>query len=408
MRKVVVTGIGIVSPLGRGIPAHIEAVRAGRSGIRAMPEWEKFGLRSLVSGDCPWAPYEKEFDRKDLRFLSPPGILGGAALRDAISDAGLTQEETESERTAIIAGTGAGASIHDAYELGDSIITKGAKKTLPYWVPRAMGSTLTANLSKIFRIHGASYTITSACSTSAHSIAHGLDLIRLGRADRVFAGGAEDVNEISAGAFDAMRALSSARNDRPTTASRPLDRGRDGFVFAGGGGFLVLEAEEVARARGAKARAILSGAGSTSDGYDMVAPSGEGAVRAMRAALEDACITPADLGYINLHGTSTPVGDMKEIEAIITVFGKNPPPFSSTKSMTGHGLGAAGVLEAAISILAIQEGFLPPNINLEDPEPLIEGLPVVTTSRPAEIRHALSNSFGFGGTNASLILSRQE
>lgn len=406
VRKVVVSGYGVVSPFGRGRDAQLAALRAGTSGIVAKPEWEAQGLRSLVAGDCPWEPFTSEFDRKDLRFLSGPGILGGIALRDAIADAGLTDEEVRAEHVAIIAGSGGGCSIQDCYDLGVSIHTKGAKKTLPYWVPRAMGSTITANLSKIFQIHGPSYSITSACSTSAHAIMHGMDLIRWGRADRVFAGGAEDVNVVSAGAFDAMRALSSARNAEPTKASRPLDRGRDGFVFGGGGGFVVLEAEEVAKARGGRVRARVSGAGATSDGYDMVAPSGEGAIRSMREALADAGLSTTDIGYINLHGTSTPLGDTKEIEALMTVFGRNIPPFSSTKSMTGHGLGVAGAHEAIFSILAMEGNFLPPNINLDDPEPLIADLDVVRVSREAKISHVLSNSFGFGGTNASLVLSR--
>lgn len=406
MSGVVVTGMGVVSPFGRGLDAQREALRTGRSGVVAKPEWAESGLRSLVAGDCPVEPYRKEFSKKDLRFLSPAGVLGGVALKDAIADAGLTEEEVQDARTSLFGGTGAGASILDAYELGVSIHEKGAKKTLPYFVPLAMGSSITANLSKIFKIHGASFTITSACTTSAHAILVGLDWIRTGRADVVFAGGAEDVNAISAGAFDAMRALSSGFNDRPEAASRPLDKRRDGFVFAGGGAFVVLEREERARARGARIYARLAGGAATSDGYDMVVPSGEGAVRAMADALRDADFAPADVDYINLHATSTPVGDVKEIEAVVEVFGKEVcPAFSSTKSMTGHGLGAAGAMEAIFSILAVSDGFLPPNVNLDEPEDLVADLPVVREPREAKVRAALTNSFGFGGTNCSLVFA---
>lgn len=405
MKDVAVTGMGLISPLGRGMDEQIQGLRAGRSGIVGRPEWAEQGLRSQVAGNCPWEPYKSEFSRKELRFMSAPAVLAGAAATDAIKDSGLSPEEVGSERTSIFAGTGGGASILDAYELGKSIYGKGAAKTLPYYVPLAMGSMITANLSVIHKMRGASYGITSACTTSLHAIAHGLDHIRLGRSDIVFAGGAEDVNVVSAGSFDAMRALSSAFNHTPEKASRPLDRARDGFVFSGGGGFLILEDAERAKARGARIHAIVAGASSTSDGADMVAPSGEGAGRAMRGALEDAGASTKDVQYINLHGTSTPAGDLREVEAIVDIFGSDPPAFSSTKSMTGHGLGVAGVMEAIFSILAIQENFLPPNINLDDPEPFVEDLPVVREARDADVRGAIANSFGFGGTNCSVFFA---
>ncbi len=302
-------------------------------------------------------------------------------------------------------GTGAGASLPDAIALGDRARARGGSRVGPYQVPLIMGSSLTANLGGIFRIHGQAYSVTSACATSAHAAMIGLDLIRCGRLDRVFVGGAESVNVYSASAFDGMGALSSDYNDDPPRASRPLDRKRDGFVFAGGAGILVLENLDVAKARGASLHAILRGAGATCDGDDMVAPDGIGAEAAMRLALEDAGVTPGQIDYINLHGTSTPVGDMVEIEAIRRVFAPSIPAFSSTKSMTGHGLGAAGALEAIYSILMMRDRFLAPNINLDEPEAAVADLPVVRTATTADPAIVLSNSFGFGGTNCSLILS---
>jgi 3-oxoacyl-[acyl-carrier-protein] synthase-1 len=270
-----------------------------------------------------------------------------------------------------------------------------------------MGSSLTANIGNLFRIHGHSYSVTSACSTSAHAIMIGMDLIRSGRQKRMFVGGAEDINLFSASAFDGMNALSSAFNDQPERASRPLDKDRDGFVFSGGAGILVLEDLALAKARGATIHAVVAGAGATCDGEDMVVPNGLGAQRAMRDAITDADISASDVEYINLHGTSTPVGDLAEIEAIQQVFGKELPPFSSTKSMTGHALGAAGAQEAIFCVLMLRDRFLAPNINLDDPEPVVADQPVVRESRAADVRYALSNSFGFGGTNCSLVLSTE-
>ncbi len=402
---VAVTGFGVLSPLGCGLAENAAALRAGKSGvISRRPEWNDAGLRSQVSGKVETEPLREMFDRKQNRFLCDSALLAAAAMTDAIAHAELSKNEVQDPRTGLVMGTGAGASMPDAVALGERLKARGGAKVGAYQVPLIMGSSLSANLGVIFQIHGHSYCMTSACSTSAHTIMQGLDLIRSGRQDCVFAGGAEDVNIVSASAFDGMGALSSAFNDEPQRASRPLDKGRDGFVFSGGAGILVLERLEKARARGAKVWAIVAGAAATCDGEDMVAPNGRGAQAAMKLALDDASLTGQQIDYVNLHGTSTPVGDSKEIEAIRAVFGAKVPPFSSTKSMTGHGLGAAGALEAIFCILMMHEGFLAPNINLEDPDPVVADLPVVREARRAEIGYALSNSFGFGGTNCTLVL----
>jgi 3-oxoacyl-[acyl-carrier-protein] synthase-1 len=407
-RTVAVTGFGTLSPLGRGAVETTAALLAGRSGIVSMrPAWAEAGLRSQVAGRVEVETLRANFDRKEVRFLCDAAILAAEAMRDAIADAELTTKEIEDPRTGIVLGTGAGASMPDAIALGDRLRARGGAKVGPYQVPLIMGSSLTANLSTIFHIHGHSYSVTSACATSAHAALMGLDLIRSGRQDRVFVGGAEDVNVYSASAFDGMGALSSAFNDEPHRASRPLDRKRDGFVFSGGGAVLVLEALDIARARGAKIRGILRGAGASCDGQDMVAPNGIGAEAAMRLALEDAGVARERIDYINLHGTSTPLGDLVEIQAIRNVFGRSVPPLSSTKSMTGHGLGVAGAQEAIFCLLMLQDGFIAPNINLEDPEPAIADLSIPRTAERKPLQIALSNSFGFGGTNCALVFSRE-
>jgi 3-oxoacyl-[acyl-carrier-protein] synthase-1 len=403
---VAVTGFGVLGPLGRGAEATSAALREGRSGIVSMrPAWADFGLRSQVAGLVDPAPYRDAFDRRQLRFMGDAAVLAATAMRDAIADAGLSESEVGSPRTGLVVGTGAGASLPDAVALGERAKARGGSRVGPFQVPLIMGSSLSANLGGIFRIHGQAYSVTSACATSAHAALIGLDLIRSGRLDRVLVGGAESVDVFSASCFDGMGALSSARNDDPPRASRPLSRDRDGFVFASGAGILVLENLAVATARGATPRAILRGAGASCDGDDMVAPNGFGAEAAMRLALDDAGLAPADVDYVNLHGTSTPVGDMVEVEAIRRVFAPRVPAFSSTKSMTGHGLGAAGALEAIYSILMMRDRFLAPNINLDDPEPAVADLPVVRTATAAEPTVVLSNSFGFGGTNCALVLS---
>jgi len=406
---VAITGFGLVSPLGRGPQANSTALQAGTSGIVSRrPHWADCGLRSQVSGRIDPEPLRQLFDRKQARFLCDAALLGCTAMRDAIELSGLADQQVRDPRTGVILGTGSGSSVMDTVALSDRMKKRGGAKVGAYQVPLIMGSSVTANAGVIVGIRGHSYGVTSACSTSAHALMLGLDLIRSGRQDRVFAGGAEDVNILSAAAFDGANALSSAFNDQPERASRPLDVDRDGFVFSGGAGVVVLEKLDLALARGAKIWAILEGAAASSDGEDMVAPNGVGAVAAMELALQDANVDRQRIDYINLHGTSTPVGDIKEIEAIRSVFGARVPPFSSTKSMTGHGLGAAGALEAIFCILMMNDNFLAPNINLDNPEPAVADLPVVRQTRPAELAWTMSNSFGFGGTNCSLILSHPD
>ena len=407
-RTVAVTGVGILSPLGRGTAETSAALVAGRSGIVSMrPEWADVGLRSQVAGLVDAEPLRAHYDRKQARFLCNAAVLAAEGMKDAIADAGLESREIEDPRTGIILGTGAGASLADSVALGDRFRARGGSKVGPYQVPLIMGSSLTANLGTMFHIRGQSYSVTSACTTSAHAALIGLDLIRSGRQDRVFVGGAEDVNPYSASAFDGMGALSSAYNDEPHLASRPLDKRRDGFVFGSGAAVLVLEELGLARARGARIRGIFRGAGATGDGQDMVVPSGFGAQASMEQALEDAGVAPEGVDYINLHGTSTPTGDLVEVEAIRRVFGSRVPVLSSTKSMTGHGLGAAGAQEAVFCLLMMQEGFVAPSINLEDPEPAIADLHVPRTVERRAIQTILSNSLGFGGTNCSLVFSRE-
>ena len=403
--KVAVTGFAVNSALGNGLEANLEALQQGRSGIVSIrDQWEAHQFRSLVAGNVSVAGLKDSFDRKQLRFMPEAALLAAAATKDAIQHAGLTDAEVQSSDTGIILGTGAGASSPDVIGMCDRLRKRGAAKLGAYHTPIIMGSSLTANLGSIFKIHGHSYSVTSACATSAHAIMLGLDTIRSGRQKRIIVGGSEDINVYNAGSFDGMNALSSAFNQTPEKASRPLDRDRDGFVFSGGAGILILEDMETAKARGAEIHAIVAGAGATCDGAEMVVPSGVGAERSMVAALADAEVAPVDIDYINLHGTSTPIGDVVELEAVKHVFGSQVPPFSSTKSMTGHALGAAGSQEAIFCILMMQEKFLAPNINLGQPDPAIGELPIVRQPQSATIQYALSNSFGFGGTNCSLVI----
>jgi 3-oxoacyl-[acyl-carrier-protein] synthase-1 len=407
--QVAVTGFGLISSLGRGAEKNLAALQAGRSGIVSRrPEWADQKMRSQISGNVEVQSLRSLFDHKQNRFLSDGALLGAVAMLDAIEHAGLSKDQVEDPRSGIVMGTGSGSSIPDAIALGERLAKRGGAKVGAYQVPLIMGSSLTANLGSIFHIHGHSYSVTSACATSAHALMVGLDLIRSGRQDRVFAGGAEDINIFSASAFDGMNALSSAYNDEPARASRPLDKGRDGFVFSGGSAVLVLENLQTAQSRGARIWAVLQGAAASCDGDDMVAPNQIGAEAAMKLALQDADIAPQKIDYINLHGTSTPVGDLAEVKAILSIFGSQVPPFSSTKSMTGHGLGAAGAQEAIFCILMMQQGLLAPNINLEDPEPLVADLPVVRVAEQKQLTWTLSNSFGFGGTNCSVILSHPD
>ena len=407
--QVAVTGIGINSALGTGINENVRALQTGKSGIVSIRElWEPHRFKSLVAGDIRVTGLKERFDRKQLRFMCEAALLAAASAQDAIADAQLTPEEVQSPLTGLIMGTGAGASITDVLFMCDRLRERGAAKVGAYHTPIIMGSSLTANLGSVFQIHGHSYSVTSACATSAHAIMLGLDTIRSGRQKRVIVGGSEDVNIYSAGSFDGMNALSSAFNDCPERASRPLDSARDGFIFSGGAGIVILEELETALARNAPIHAIIAGAAASCDGDEMVAPNGRGAEQSMRAAIADAQLNCSDIDYINLHGTSTPLGDRVEMEAVKRVFDSQLPPFSSTKSMTGHALGAAGSQEAIFCMLMMKENFLAPNINLEDPDPVIAGLPVVKNAQSADIRYALSNSFGFGGTNCTLIIGHPD
>ncbi len=399
MRRVVVTGIGVVSCIGRGKSAVVDALRSGRSGISQSEEYRELGLRSQVRGR-PDIDFREHIDRKQLRFMGDAAAYAYIAMQEAIEDAGLEPAQVSNERTGIIAGSG-GASSANQVEAADILRSRGVKRVGPYRVTQTMGSTVSACLATPFRIKGVNYSISSACSTSAHCIGNAMEQIQIGRQDVVFAGGGEEEHWTMSSLFDAMGALSTRYNDRPTEASRAYDADRDGFVIAGGGGMLVLEELEYARSRGARIYAELVGYGATSDGHDMVAPSGEGAVRCMRQALAGC---DAKVDYINAHGTSTPAGDIQELRAMAEVFGDAMPMVSSTKSLTGHSLGAAGVQEAIYSLLMLQEDFVCGSANIEKLDPAAEGMPIVRERRDGTgLNCVMSNSFGFGGTNASLV-----
>ena len=402
MRRVVVTGLGIVSSIGTGREQVLESLRAGRSGIRFSEEYRSMGFRSHVYGPIE-LPLEELIDRKLKRFMCDGAAYNYLALREAIADAGLGDAEVSNPRTGLIVGSG-GASTENVLWCGDTARQKGPRKVGPYMVTRCMNSAITANLATAMKIKGTAYTISSACATSAHCIGNGAELIQMGKQDVVFAGGAEEVHWASTVMFDAMGALSSAYNDTPEKASRTYDANRDGFVISGGAGILVLEELGHAQARGARILCELTGYGATSDGADMVQPSGEGAVRCMRMALQDVS-RPID--YLNTHGTSTPIGDVKELEAIREVFGASSPPISSTKSLTGHALGAAGVNEAIYSLLMMQHDFICASANIEQLDPAAEGLDIVRERRDGvRLEAVMSNSFGFGGANATLVFER--
>ena len=402
MRRVVVTGLGIVSSIGTGRAAVLDSLRAGRSGIRLNEEQRSMGFRSHVCGPID-LPLDELIDRKLKRFMSDAAAYSYLALREAIADAGLDDADVSNVRTGLVAGSG-GASTGNVLLCGDTARQKGPRKVGPYMVPRCMNSAIAANLATAMRIKGTSYTISSACATSAHAIGHGAELIQFGKQDVVFAGGGEDVHWGSTVMFDGMGALSSAYNDTPEKASRPYDVNRDGFVISGGAGILVLEELGRAQARGARILAELTGYGATSDGADMVQPSGEGAVRCMRLALQD---VKRPIDYLNTHGTSTPLGDIKELEAVREVFGDRSPPISSTKSLTGHALGAAGVNEAIYSLLMLEHGFICASANVEQLDPAADGVDIVRERRDGvRLDAVMSNSFGFGGTNATLVFER--
>ena len=402
MRRVVVTGIGIVSSIGNNTQEVLASLREGKSGIVRAEKYAELGFRSQVHG-APTLDPSALVDRRAMRFHAGGTAWNHVAMDQAILDAGLTQAEISHERTGIIMGSG-GPSTRTLVEAADIARTKGPKKIGPFAVPKAMSSTASATLATWFKIKGVNYSISSACATSNHCIGNSCEMIQYGKQDVMFAGGCEELDWTLSVLFDAMGAMSSSFNDRPAVASRAYDKNRDGFVIAGGAGVVVLEELEHARARGAKIYAEIAGYGLTSDGYDMVAPSGEGAVRCMRMAL-DGVKTPVD--YINPHATSTEIGDLKEIEAIREVFGagESCPPIAATKSLTGHSLGATGAQEAIYSLLMMQNGFICESANIEELDPAFADMNIVRKRRDGvQLRAVLSNSFGFGGTNASIVL----
>ena len=406
MRRVVITGMGITSCIGNNTKEVLASLKAGRSGIRYMDEYAELGLRSQVAGVVD-IDFKEHIDRKHLRFMGDSAAYAYISMAEAIEMAGLEESDVSNPRTGLVMGSG-GTSTAAIIEAAEILKTKGVRRVGAYRVPQVMGSTVSACLATPFKIKGVNYSISSACATSAHCIGNGAELIQMGKQDVVFAGGGEELAWSLTHLFDAMGALSSKYNDSPTKASRPYDANRDGFVIAGGGGCVVLEEYEHAKARGANIIAELVGYGATSDGYDMVAPSGEGAARCMQQALAgmDGKGLEGGVDYINTHGTSTPVGDVAELRAMKEVFGNKVPAFASTKSLTGHSLGAAGVQEAIYSLLMMQNGFIAASANVETVDEAAEGLDLVTELRETEVRRALSNSFGFGGTNASLIFDK--
>lgn len=401
MKRAVITGLGIVSSIGNNQAEVLDSLKNGRSGITSAQEFADMGLRSQVWGNIKLDPSE-QIDRKAYRFMGDAAAYAYIAMQQAIADAGLSHEQVSNVRTGLVVGSG-GASSKTQIEAADILREKGVKRVGPYAVPKTMSSTCSACLATPFEIKGVNYSISSACATSAHCIGHAVELIQLGKQDIIFAGGGEEVHWTLAMEFDAMGALSTKYNETPELASRTYDANRDGFVISGGGGILVVEELEHALARGAKIYAEIVGYGATSDGYDMVAPSGEGAIRCMQMALQNVD-TPID--YLNTHGTSTPVGDVKELGAIQEVFGGKSPAISATKAMTGHALGAAGVHEAIYSLLMMEHNFIAPSINITELDAAATGLDIVREAKPAVLNTVMSNSFGFGGTNATLVMKR--
>jgi len=405
MRRVVITGLGVVSSIGNDADEVAASLREGRSGISFAPEYAEHGFRCQVHGR-PDIDVAAHVDKRQLRFMGDGAAFNYIAMEQAIADSGLQEDEISHERTGLIMGSG-GPSTHNLFEAHRIVIEKGSPKRMgPFMVTRGMSSTNSACLATPFRIKGVNYSITSACSTSAHCIGNGAELIQWDKQDVVFAGGGEELDWTLSCLFDAMGAMSSKYNDTPETASRAFDATRDGFVIAGGGGVVVLEELEHAKARGARIYAEVTGYGATSDGYDMVAPSGEGAERCMRQALRTIGNRP--VGYINAHGTSTPAGDVTEVEAIRRVFGgEHVPKISSTKSLTGHSLGATGVQEAIYCILMLRDDFIAASANVAELDPALRPDEIATARiDDAGLDTVLSNSFGFGGTNATLALSR--
>ncbi|MEQ8804726.1 MAG: beta-ketoacyl-ACP synthase I [Rhodospirillales bacterium] len=405
MRRVVVTGMGIVSPIGNNVAEVTDSLRAGRSGIVFCPEYAERGFRSHLHG-APTIDMDDKIDRKLRRFMGDGAAYAYIAMREAITDAGLSDADVSDERTGLVMGSG-GPSTSAQIDAADTARDRGAKRIGPYAVPKAMCSTVSANMATAYHMRGLSYSISSACSTSAHCIGNGTELIQWGKQDVVFAGGGEELHWSLTVLFDAMGALSSKYNDTPERASRPFDVDRDGFVIAGGAGVVVLEELEHARARGAKIYGEVVGYGATSDGVDMVAPSGEGAMRCMRLAT--AALGNTKVDYINAHGTSTPAGDMTELKAIQEVFGAHKPKISSTKSLTGHSQGATGAHEAIYSLIMLNNDFIAASANVENLDPEAGDAEIVTKRIDgAGLNCVLSNSFGFGGTNATLAFKRLE
>ncbi|WP_122769961.1 beta-ketoacyl-ACP synthase I [Pseudomonas viridiflava] len=404
MRRVVITGLGIVSCLGNDKDTVTANLRANRPGIKFQPEYAEMGLRSQVAGSID-LNLEELIDRKIYRFVGHAAAYAYLAMKDAIADAGLTDEQVSNVRTGLIAGSG-GASTLNQMEALDILREKGVKRVGPYRVTRTMGSTVSACLATPFKIKGVNYSISSACATSAHCIGNAVEQIQLGKQDIVFAGGGEEEHWSQSFLFDAMGALSTQYNETPEKASRAYDAKRDGFVIAGGGGMVVVEELEHALARGAKIYAEIVGYGATSDGYDMVAPSGEGAIRCMQMALST---VEGPIDYLNTHGTSTPVGDEMEMNGVRAVFGDNAPAISSTKSLSGHSLGAAGVHEAIYCLLMMENNFIAGSANIDELDPKVADMPILLETREdAKLDRVMSNSFGFGGTNATLVLQRYQ
>ena len=402
MRRVVVTGIGIVSSIGENKDKVAEALKAGKSGVVFAPEYAELNFKCQVHARPPVAAAD-HVDKRAMRFMGEGAGWAYMSMEQAIADAGLEPGEVSNERTGLIVGTG-GPSTEAIVTAADITRDKGPRRIGPFAVPKAMASTGSATLATPFQIKGLNYSISSACTTSLHCMGAAAEQIAWGKQDVMFAGGGEELHWSLSNLFDAMGAMSSGYNDTPEKSSRAFDKDRDGFVIAGGAGIVVLEEYERAKARGAKIYAEITGYGATSDGHDMVQPSGEGAIRCMRNAMKEAGNRRID--YINPHATSTPVGDIKEMGALREVFGKDVPALSATKSMTGHSLGAAGVQEAIYCLLMIEHGFIAPSINVENLDPEFEGLPIVTETKKAELETVLSNSFGFGGTNGTLIMSK--
>ena len=405
MRRVVITGMGLVSSLGNDLESVTRHLREGRSGIRFNPTYAEVGMRSQVCGAVPLDMDALNIDRKVKRFMGDAAAYAYLAMQQAIKDAGLNNAQVSHPRTGLIAGSG-GASAFNQMEAMDILREKGIARVGPFRVPRTMSNTVSACLATPFRIKGLSYSIASACASSAHCIGHAMEQIRMGNQDIVFAGGGEEEHWSQSYLFDAMGALSSQHNDSPEKASRPYDTRRDGFVISAGGGMVVVEALDHALARGARIHAEIIGYGATSDGYDMVAPSGEGGMRCMQQALAR---VEEPIDYINAHGTSTPVGDLAEMRAIRKVFGRQMPPISSTKSLSGHALGAAGVHEAIYCMLMMRENFIAGSANIDNLDPELTDMPVLREARSGvNLNTVMSNSFGFGGTNATLVLKRWE